>query len=85
MAEVVFEPMFGFVTESFKTCEGLARIAFLDGNGVVMLGKVIKTTPKQFADPKKKAGSGTDIIYACDKKKDDKKKDDKKKSAKKKK
>ncbi|GAB5370644.1 hypothetical protein AAMO2058_001510600 [Amorphochlora amoebiformis] len=78
MAEVVFEPMFGFVTESFKTCEGLARIAFLDGNGVVMLGKVIKTTPKQFADPKKKAGSG-------DKKKDDKKKDDKKKSAKKKK
>nr|ACF24595.1 translation elongation factor 1A-like [Gymnochlora stellata] len=81
MAEVVFEPMFGFVAEPFKRCEGLARIAFLDGNGVVMLGKVTKTVPKSFGSDKKDKG-GKD----GDKKgKDDKKKDDKKKSSKKKK
>jgi len=48
MAEVVFEPMFGLVAESFKVCEGMARVAFLDGNGVVMLGKIIKTKPKVY-------------------------------------
>ena len=26
----------------FKNCEGLSRIAFLDGNGVVMLGKIVR-------------------------------------------
>uniref|UniRef100_A0A7S2XCL0 GTP-eEF1A C-terminal domain-containing protein n=1 Tax=Lotharella oceanica TaxID=641309 RepID=A0A7S2XCL0_9EUKA len=50
MAEVVFEPMFGLVAESFKVCEGMARVAFLDGNGVVMLGKIIKTKPKVYGD-----------------------------------
>merc|ERR1712054_185553 len=29
---------------SFKNCEGLSRIAFLDGNTAVMLGKVMKVT-----------------------------------------
>merc|ERR1711959_272868 len=28
------------VVDTFKNCEGLSRIAFLDGNGVVMLGKI---------------------------------------------
>merc|ERR1719281_271734 len=46
MAQVVFEPCQPFVTDSFKNCEGLSRIAFLDGNGVVMLGKVTKTEEK---------------------------------------
>ena len=27
--------------DTFKNCEGLSRVAFMDGNGVVMLGKVI--------------------------------------------
>merc|ERR1712228_742326 len=52
MAECQFEPMQPLVVDSFKNCEGLSRIAFLDGNGVVMLGKVTKTELKP--DEKKK-------------------------------
>ena len=44
MAEVVFEPCQPLVVDSFKNCEGLSRIAFLDGNTAVMLGKVVTTT-----------------------------------------
>jgi len=29
------------VCDTFKNCEGLSRVAFMDGNGVVMLGKVV--------------------------------------------
>ena len=47
MAEVVFVPQQPLVVDSFKNCEGLSRIAFLDGNTAVMLGKVVKTTPKE--------------------------------------
>eukprot|EP00474_Spongospora_subterranea_P008304 CRZ08762.1 hypothetical protein [Spongospora subterranea] len=39
-AEVVFEPIQALVVDSFKNCEGLSRIAFLDGNSAVMLGKI---------------------------------------------
>jgi len=39
-AEAVFEPQQPMVVDSFTNCEGLARIAFLDGNSAVMLGKV---------------------------------------------
>ncbi len=46
MAEVVFEPCQPLVVDNFKNCEGLSRIAFLDGNTAVMLGKVVKTTSK---------------------------------------
>merc|ERR1712216_472282 len=44
MAQCVFEPTQPFVVDSFKACEGLSRIAFLDGNSAVMLGKVVKVT-----------------------------------------
>ena len=46
VAQVVFEPQQPLIVDSFKNCEGLSRIAFLDGNSAVMLGKVIKTTSK---------------------------------------
>jgi len=46
MAEVVFEPCQPLVVDSFKNCEGLSRIAFLDGNTAVMLGKIVTTTGK---------------------------------------
>jgi len=46
MAEVVFEPTQPLVVDSFKNCEGLSRIAFLDGNTAVMLGKVVAVTHK---------------------------------------
>jgi len=46
VAEVVFEPLQPFVCEGFATCEGLSRIAFLDGNTAVMLGKITKVEYK---------------------------------------
>jgi elongation factor 1-alpha len=39
MAEIVFEPLQPFVVDSFKNCEGLGRVAVMEGNSVVMLGK----------------------------------------------
>jgi elongation factor 1-alpha len=46
MAEVVFEPARALVVETFESCEGLARIAFLEGNSPVMLGKIVSVTHK---------------------------------------
>jgi len=42
MAEVVFQPQQPFVVDAFKNCEGLGRIAIMEGATVVMLGKVIE-------------------------------------------
>jgi len=42
-AEAIFCPQQPMVVDSFANCEGLARIAFLDGNSAVMLGKVQAT------------------------------------------
>jgi len=47
MAEVVFEPVQSFVVDSFKRCEGLGRVAIMEGNSVVMLGKVTETVLKE--------------------------------------
>jgi elongation factor 1-alpha len=41
MASCHFEPQQPFTCESFKTCEGLGRVAILEGASVVMLGKVV--------------------------------------------
>jgi len=41
MGEVVFEPQQPFVVEAFKNCEGLGRVAIMEGNQVVMLGKIV--------------------------------------------
>merc|ERR1711985_166222 len=46
MAEVVFEPVKLLVVDTFQSCEGLSRIAFLEGNSAVMLGKITKVTHK---------------------------------------
>merc|ERR1712226_1662549 len=51
MAEVVFEPQQPFVCEGFKACEGLGRVAIMEGSSVVMLGKAIAVEFK--ADDKK--------------------------------
>jgi elongation factor 1-alpha len=40
MAEVVFAPVLPLVVDSFKSCEGLGRIAVMEGASVVMLGKI---------------------------------------------
>lgn len=40
--ELVFEPLQPLVVEAFEKCEGLGRVCALDGNGVVMIGRVSK-------------------------------------------
>jgi len=42
MAEIVMEPQKPIVVDTFVNCEGLGRIAFLDGNSAVMLGRISK-------------------------------------------
>ena len=54
MAECSFQPQQPLVCDSFKNCEGLSRVAFMDGNGVVMLGKVTTVEQKSEADGGKK-------------------------------
>jgi len=54
MAECIFEPQQPLVADSYKNSEGLSRIAFMDGNGVVMLGKVTAVEAKSDASAKKK-------------------------------
>jgi len=57
MAEVVFQPQQPFVVDSFKNCEGLGRIAIMEGATVVMLGKVtdaVADDGKPAEDPKAK-------------------------------
>merc|ERR1711957_741682 len=36
MSQCSFQPQQPLVCDSFKNCEGLSRVAFIDGNGVVM-------------------------------------------------
>jgi len=57
VAEVIFAPVLPLVVDSFKNCEGLSRIAFMDGNSAVMLGKITAAT-QATAEDKKAAGSG---------------------------
>jgi elongation factor 1-alpha len=52
MAEIVFEPQQPFVCEAFSSCEGLGRVAILEGASVVMLGKAVAVEFK--VDEKKK-------------------------------
>jgi elongation factor 1-alpha len=47
MAEVVFEPQQAFVADSFMACEGLGRVAIMEGANVVMLGKITVVTWKE--------------------------------------
>jgi elongation factor 1-alpha len=44
MGLITFTPNQAFVVEAFKICEGLGRLAIMEGNSVVMLGKAVKTT-----------------------------------------
>merc|ERR1711920_1015382 len=50
MAQVAFQPQQPLVADSFKNCEGLSRVAFMDGNGCVMLGKVVTCIQKDESD-----------------------------------
>jgi elongation factor 1-alpha len=42
MAQAVFAPEQPFIVDSFKSCEGLGRVALMEGASVIMLGKVVK-------------------------------------------
>jgi len=54
MAECEFEPQQPLVADNYKNCEGLSRVAFMDGNGVVMLGKIVSVIHKVDAGKAKK-------------------------------
>ncbi|ARF10763.1 elongation Factor 1-alpha EF1-alpha [Hokovirus HKV1] len=41
MAEIVVEPQKPIVADEFRNCEGLGRLAFMDSQNVVMLGKIV--------------------------------------------
>merc|ERR1712152_47913 len=43
-AEVVFKPRTPIVVQSFDECKPLGRIAAMDSNSLIMLGKVTKVT-----------------------------------------
>ena len=47
-AEIVFEPQQPIYLEDFDSCQGLGRIAVMDSNQLVMLGKTIKVTYKPY-------------------------------------
>jgi elongation factor 1-alpha len=47
MAEIMFEPQQPFVADCFKNCEGLGRVAIMEGATVVMLGKIVKAEFKE--------------------------------------
>jgi len=42
MAEIVMEPTQPIALDAFSKCEGLGRIAFMDGNSAIMLGRISK-------------------------------------------
>jgi len=46
MAEVVFEPTQPLIVDTNQSCDGLSRIAFMDGNAACILGKVVKVEEK---------------------------------------
>merc|ERR1711916_240420 len=54
MCELVFKPPRPFVVYDFKTCEGLSRVAMLEGSVVCMIGKVTKVN---FVTDSKKAAA----------------------------
>merc|ERR1712157_235569 len=63
MAQCSFQPQQPLVCDTFKNCEGLSRVAFMDGNGVVMLGKVISCERKEEGDKGgKKKITETDVV-----------------------
>ena len=47
-AEVVFEPQQPIYLEKFDDCPGLGRVAVMDQNQLVMLGKVVNVTYKPY-------------------------------------
>jgi elongation factor 1-alpha len=54
MGEASFEPMQPFVVDTFKNCEGLGRVAIMEGASVIMLGKVTFVDFKEKAKEEKK-------------------------------
>ena len=60
MAELVFQPIQPLVVDVFENCEGLSRLAVMEGNGVVMLGKCVGVVEKVDVAAVAKAGGKPD-------------------------
>jgi elongation factor 1-alpha len=59
MGECNFEPMQPFVVDTFKNCEGLGRVAIMEGASVIMLGKVTAVDLKEKEKEPPKPAPGT--------------------------
>ena len=46
-AEVTFVPKMPFMADTFENCPGLGRIAVMNSNSLVMLGKIIEIEYKK--------------------------------------
>lgn len=54
-AECVFEPQQPFVVDNFKSCEGLGRVAFMEGATLIFMGRVVGVDFKEKAKEEPKA------------------------------
>jgi elongation factor 1-alpha len=82
MVQAKFENQQPFVVDSFKNCENLARIAFMDGSQPVLLGKILEVVHGTPGEDEKTDGKKGDKKEAG-KKEDGKKEAGKKEGAKK--
>merc|ERR1712046_70617 len=65
MAEVVFRPQQPLVVDSFKNCEGLSRIAFLDGNTAVCLSRSPRWWPRPTCPLRRRARRRSKLFALC--------------------
>jgi elongation factor 1-alpha len=86
MVQAKFENQQPFVVDSFKNCENLARVAFMDGSQPVLLGKILDVehgTPGKEEEAKGKDAKGGDAKKEGGKKEGGKKEGGKKEGGKK--
>eukprot|EP00479_Gromia_sphaerica_P014997 TRINITY_DN9307_c0_g1_i1.p2 TRINITY_DN9307_c0_g1~~TRINITY_DN9307_c0_g1_i1.p2 ORF type:complete len:94 (-),score=17.66 TRINITY_DN9307_c0_g1_i1:24-305(-) len=57
-AEVTWVPQKPLCVTPYTECKGLARIAVMDGGGLVMLGKIVKVNYSGSEQEKVKQGKG---------------------------
>jgi len=64
MAQITMQPQQALVCDTFKNCEGLSRVAFMDGNGVVMLGKIVSVAPRPTCPRRKRRRRSEPVLEA---------------------
>ena len=65
MAECSSQPHQPLVCDTFKNCEGPSHVVFMDGKGVVMLGKVMSYEQESEAASAYSADGGASACIQC--------------------